>query len=168
MPSEAEGVRQHHFNLGVSRCANDDVETDFGATNTLTNPTSSCITCHYYASTGNLNTKNCPGKPANIRRIGIFQTTTTIPNMQAFGTGYTGNGQPTLYNQTGSGSSAVGPYMGNDFVWTLQLAQWNLAQGNGCPTSATTSKPGAIQPKPAKKPVKPMSGASGASGTSGR
>ncbi|MEA2695051.1 MAG: hypothetical protein QOJ16_4438 [Acidobacteriota bacterium] len=139
--------------------ANNHVETDFGATNTLTNPTSSCITCHYYASTGNLNTKNCPSKAANIRRIGIFQTTNTIPNMQAFGTGYTGNGQPSLYNQTGTGSSAVGPYMGNDFVWTTQLAQWNLAQGNGCPTSATKSKtPGAVKAKAAKKPAKPATG----------
>ncbi|HTQ79930.1 MAG TPA: hypothetical protein VMM92_08040 [Thermoanaerobaculia bacterium] len=130
--------------------ANNHIETDFGATNTPNNPSSSCITCHYYASIGNLNTNNCtkqPPKPANIRRIGIFQTTTPIPNMQAFGSGYTGDGQPNLYNVNGS----AGPYMGGDFIWTLQLAQWNLAQGNGCPTSAkkkTLAKP--VKPKPAK------------------
>jgi hypothetical protein len=132
--------------------ANNHVETDFGATNTLSNPTSSCITCHYYASIGNLNTANCtknPPKAANIRRIGIFKTTDTIPNMQAFGTGYTGVGQSSLYNANGS----AGPYVGGDFVWTLQLSQWNLSQGNGCPTSATQAKP-----KPVKKPAKPASG----------
>jgi hypothetical protein len=145
--------------------ANNHVETDFGATNTLTNPTSSCITCHYYASIGNLNTSNCtknPPKAANIRRIGIFQTTAQINGMQAFGTGYTGAGQPGCYNQSGStnpcspSSGSAGPYVGGDFVWTLQLSQWNLAQGNGCPTTATKSK--APKPKPAKKPGKPASG----------
>src|SRR5262249_10343851 len=107
--------------------ANNHVETDFGATNTLTNPTSSCVTCHYYASIGNLNTNNCSKNPpkANIRRIGIFQTTTQVPNMQAMGTGYTGNGQSSLYNANGS----AGPYVAGDFIWTLQLAQWNLSQG---------------------------------------
>jgi hypothetical protein len=132
--------------------ANNHVETDFGATNTLTNPTSSCITCHYYASIGNLNTNNCSKTPpkANIRRIGIFNTTTQVPNMQAMGTGYTGNGMSNLYNASGSS----GPYIGGDFIWTLQLAQWNLAQGNGCPTSATMK----AKPKPAKKPAKPASG----------
>ncbi|HZF07961.1 MAG TPA: hypothetical protein VFE33_04135 [Thermoanaerobaculia bacterium] len=128
--------------------ANNHIETDFGATNTLTNPTSSCITCHYYASIGNLNTNNCSkGKSANVRRIGIFQTTTQIPNMQAFGTGYTGNGQSSLYNASGSS----GPYVAGDFIWTLQLSQWNLSQGNGCP-STTQSKP-APKPKPVKKPT---------------
>jgi hypothetical protein len=147
--------------------ANNHVETDFGATNTLTNPTSSCITCHYYASIGNLNTSNCmktPPKAANVRRIGIFQTTTPIPNMQANGTGYTGDGQPNCYNQSGStnpcnSSSGAGPFVGGDFVWTLQLAQWNLSQGNGCPTSATKSKAhGAVKAKSAKKPAKPATG----------
>jgi hypothetical protein len=140
--------------------ANNHIETDFGATNTSNNPSSSCITCHYYASIGNLNTKNCPSKPANVRRIGIFKTTTPIPNMQAFGSGYTGNGQPSCYGQTGSTNPCnttattppSGPYIGGDFVWTLQLAQWNLAQGNGCSTSTTTSK------KPAKPTKKPPAG----------
>jgi len=132
--------------------ANNHIETDFGATNTGNgNPSSSCISCHYYASIGNLNTGNCSkGKAANIRRIGIFQNTNQIPGMQAFGAGYTGNGQPSLYNANGS----AGPYIAGDFAWTLQLAQWNVSQGNGCPTTTQSKKPaGKPKAKPEKKPT---------------
>lgn len=117
--------------------ANNHIETDFGANQPSTgNPSSSCITCHYYASIGPLNTSPCtqsPPKSANIRRLGIFATGTS---------GYTGDGQPSLY------TNKNGTYVDTDFVWSAQLAQWNLKQGNGCPSSTTAAKKSY---KPAKK-----------------
>ncbi len=110
--------------------ANNQIETDFGAQDPSTgNPSSSCITCHYYASIGPLNTSPCtqtPAKSANVRRLGIFAPSGT--------SGFTGDGQPSLY------TNSKGTFVDSDFIWSIQLAKWNLAQGNGCPTSATAKK----------------------------
>jgi len=122
--------------------ANNHIETDFGANDSSTgNPSSSCITCHYYASIGPLNTGPCSNTPphANVRRLGIFATPTS---------GYTGDGTPSLY------TNSKGTFVASDFLWSIQLAQWNLAQGNGCPTSAKAKTKGARKAKPAaKKPA---------------
>ena len=118
--------------------ANNHIETDFGANQPSTgNPSSSCITCHYYASIGPLNTAPCtqtPAKSANVRRLGIFATGTS---------GYTGNGQPSLY------TNKNGTYVGADFLWSVQLAKWNLTQGNGCPATAKSVKKPAVKKKAA-------------------
>jgi hypothetical protein len=123
--------------------ANNHIETDFGANQPSTgNPSSSCITCHYYASIGPLNTGPCSNTPphANVRRLGIFAANGT--------SGFTGDGQPGLY------TNSKGTFVSSDFIWSVQLAQWNLAQGNGCPKTAKAvkrAKPAAKQ-KPAAKP----------------
>jgi hypothetical protein len=129
--------------------ANNHIETDFGANQPSTgNPSSSCITCHYYASIGPLNTSPCtqtPAKSANVRRLGIFATATS---------GYTGAGQPSLY------TNSKGTFASSDFLWSVQLAQWNLAQGNGCPPSAKATslkRSSTAKKKPAA--VKPATGA---------
>jgi hypothetical protein len=125
--------------------ANTHIETDFGAVNTIAqNPSSSCITCHYYASIGPLNTKPCPSKPANIRRINIFKGFATGANNKSYGYGYTGNGDPAQYTSNGGN----GPFVSSDFVWSIQLAQWKTGT-TGCPTTAAP----AAKKSPARKPV---------------
>ncbi len=125
--------------------ANTHIETDFGAINTVAqNPSSSCITCHYYASIGPLNTKNCPSKPANIRRINIFKGFATGANNKSYGYGYTGNGDPAQYTNNGGN----GPFVSSDFIWSIQLAQWKTGT-TGCPTTAAP----AAKKVPARKPA---------------
>ena len=86
-------------------------------------------------------------KSANIRRLGIFATGTS---------GFTGEGQPSLY------TNKNGTYVDSDFVWSVQLAQWNLKQGNGCPTSTTaTKKSYGPAKKKAAKPAEPATGTTG-------
>lgn len=131
--------------------ANNHIETDFGANQPSTgNPSSSCITCHYYASIGPLNTKPCtstPPKAANVRRLGIFASTTS---------GYTGQGQPSLY------TNSNGTFVAGDFLWSLQLAQWNLKQGNGCPAIAKSTHKSYKKPATKKTATaKPPSGSAG-------
>lgn len=106
--------------------ANNHIETDFGSTMANTggqsNPTSSCITCHYLASIG-----TCGKGQSAISRAGIFA-------------GFGGSGYQPGWGYDGAFpasqySSGGGPYLSSDFVWSVQEAPW--ASGNGCPASSS-------------------------------
>jgi hypothetical protein len=117
--------------------ANNQIETDFGSTlgngsGNPSNPTSSCITCHYLASIGTVNTSNCTKNPpsASINRNSIFA---------GFGTGQVGDWGFVGAFPASTYSSGGGPYLSTDFVWSVQEASWT--SGNGCP-SASAAKGG--------------------------
>jgi hypothetical protein len=111
--------------------ANNHIETDFGSTlsngsGNPSNPTSSCITCHYLASIGTVNTGNCSTKTpsAYINRNSIFA---------GFGSGQVGAWGFVGAFPSNTYSSSGGPYLSTDFVWSVQEATWS--SGNGCPTN---------------------------------
>jgi hypothetical protein len=108
--------------------ANNHIETDFGSTMANTggnsNPTSSCITCHYLASIG-----NCPKGQQAISRAGIFA-------------GFGGSGYEPGWGHAGDFPSSQYKsgdvsYLSSDFVWSVQEAPW--ASGNSCPSTSAAS-----------------------------
>jgi hypothetical protein len=115
---------------GVSTLlANNHIETDFGSTMANTggqsNPTSSCITCHYLASIG-----NCPKGNTAISRAGIFA-------------GFGGSGYQPGWGYDGAFPSSQYTsgnvsYLSSDFVWSVQEAPW--ASGNACPSTSASVK----------------------------
>jgi hypothetical protein len=120
--------------------ANNQIETDFGSTlgngaGNPSNPSSSCITCHFQASIGSLNTSSCSNSTASayINRNSIFA---------GFGSGQVGDwGFVGAFPTATYKSTSGGPYLAADFVWSVQEAPWG--SGNGCPAGA--------KPKGAKK-----------------
>jgi len=112
--------------------ANNQIETDFGSTlgngqGSPSNPTSSCITCHFLASIGTVNTGNCSATnpSASLNRNSIFG---------GFGSGQVGSWGFTGAFPSDTYKSDGGPYLSTDFVWSIQEAPWT--SGNGCTSSA--------------------------------
>jgi hypothetical protein len=106
--------------------ANNQIETDIGSNlSNPYNPSSSCITCHYMASIGTCNNNN--GSPY-LNRIGTTKPVSQQPGAFAY-QGYAGAFPSATY------SSANGPYLSTDFVWSV--VESSFAQGTtSCPTSS--------------------------------
>lgn len=110
--------------------ANNQIETDFGSTMANTggqsNPTSSCITCHYMASIG-----GCPSGNTSISRGNIFAGFGENNTYQP-GWGYSGAFPTSEYTASG------GPFLSSDFVWSVQEAPWTGGQ-KACPSSSASA-----------------------------
>lgn len=114
--------------------ANNHIETDFGATQSVLggaqSPTSSCVSCHYNAGIGPVT--NCPtsSKPTNKPRVYRLPVCTNSPCT----TGFIGNFQPSLFGTASQGSlNTNGPSISTDFVWSMKLATWQNVANAGCP-----------------------------------
>jgi|GEM_PF-3572343 len=133
---------------------NDQLETDFGAKSvagTSYATSSSCVTCHYSASVGSVNTTGCTynssgkntGGSAYFRRVPIYQRTSSCSEVlsNGFPTGYSGAFQPPLYQPVPQAQSCYshGSFLSADFVWSIQNAKWQVKNpmagttpGTGC------------------------------------
>ncbi len=137
-----------------SLLGNDQMETDFGAKSvagTSYATSSSCVTCHYSASVGSVNTTGCTynasgqntGGTAYFRRVPIYQRTSSCAEVlsNGFPTGYSGAFQPPLYQPVPQTQSCYshGSFLSADFVWSMQNAKWQVKNpmpgttpGTGC------------------------------------
>jgi len=139
----------------TSLLANNHMETDFGAKSVAgaTYATSSsCVTCHYNASIGSVNTTSCvynkqtgayQSGSAYFRRVPVYQRTSSCAEVLSgnLPTGYTGAFQPSLYQPVPSSQSCYsrGSFLAADFVWSMQNANWQkqnpmpgTVPGTGC------------------------------------